>query len=89
MTSYEHYKNALALRHRIVMGESNERPIMAWAAVCRACAAANFAHRRAMADSGQTFAHRSDLSFFNNLDAIWWYARAQVETLQRKAGVAE
>lgn len=78
---YDHYNEAVALRNRIIAGQSNERPVMAWAAVCRSCAKANDAFRHE-----ETGVHgRRHQSFLNNLDAIWWVAKAQVETLARRA----
>jgi len=79
-TAYDFYNEAIALRNNIVAGKTNETPIMAWAAVCRACAKANNAKRNEM---GRNVATRLDLSFFNNLDRVWWVAKAQVETLGR------
>ncbi len=75
------YRNAIALRNRIVAGQSNERPVQAWASVCRECAKANDAFRRE-----EPGVHgRRHQAFLNNLDAIWWVAKAQVETLARAA----
>jgi hypothetical protein len=45
-TGHDHYNEAIALRDRIISGQSNERPVQAWAAVCRACAKANDSYRR-------------------------------------------
>ena len=87
-TSYEFYNEAVRLRQNIFDGTTNLTPVMAWAMVCRACANAENAHRRQMAEAKQTFAHRSDLSFFNNLDSIHWYAKAQVEYHAKKNIVA-
>ena len=81
-TAHEHYRKAVELRNRIVAGQSNERPVQAWAAVCRQCAKANDAMRRELGGKVHT---RLDHSFFNNLDRIWWAAKAQVETLARAA----
>lgn len=80
-TSHDHYKAAIALRDRIISGQSNELPVQAWAHVCRACAKANDAKRREL--DGRVHG-RADHSFFNNLDRVWWAAKAQVETLARK-----
>ena len=79
MTSQDHINQARALRDRIISGQSNEAPIQAWAAVSRACANASNAYRKE-----QNGIHgRAQQSWLNNLDAIWWPARAQVETLAR------
>lgn len=83
-TARDHYLEAIALRDRIFRKQTNETPIMAWAHVCRACAKANDAKHRELA--GKLWYGRMDLNFFNNLDSVWWYAKAQVETLARKAG---
>jgi len=85
MTAEGFYQQAVTLQGRIIRGESNERPVQAWAAVCRACANASNAKRTellAFAKYGYT---RSELSWFNNLERIWWVARAQVETLAARA----
>jgi len=82
MNSDEHYKAAISLRNRVLDGKTNETPVMAWAAVCRECAKANDAKRREINSLVYT---RSELAFFNNLDRVWWYAKAQVETLARRA----
>jgi hypothetical protein len=79
----EFYRVALALRDRIVSGQSNERPVQAWAAVCRACSNANNAMHRELA--GRVHG-RAQHVWFSNLDKIWWAAKAQVETIAR--GVA-
>lgn len=84
MNAHQHYQQAIQLRNRIISGQSNERPVQAWAAVCRECAKASDAMRRELAD--RSFYSRLDLSFFNNLDRVWWYAKAQVETLAKEAG---
>ncbi len=80
-TGHDYYNEAIALRDRIISGQSNERPIMAWAAVCRACANANNAYRREFGG----FHGRLEIGKLNNLDRVWWPARAQVETLGRMA----
>ena len=76
LKAFTHYNNAVALRARILAGPSNQTPVMAWATVCRECAAADFAFRTEL--KGQPCG-RSELSFLNNLDAIWWWAKAQRE----------
>ncbi|WP_234053639.1 MULTISPECIES: hypothetical protein [unclassified Xanthobacter] len=76
----EFYKNAIALRGRIVAGRSNERPVQAWAAVARECAKASDAMRREL---GNRVHGRAQQAWFNNLDKLWWAAKAQVETLAR------
>jgi hypothetical protein len=81
-TAHDHYKAAIALRDRIISRQVNETPVQAWAAVCRECAKANDAKRRELGDKVHG---RADHSFFNNLDRVWWAAKAQVETLARKA----
>lgn len=81
-TAHSHYTAALELRSRILAGQSNERPVQAWAAVCRQCAIASRKFRDEINDITYT---RADLSFLNNLDRVWWYAKAQVETLAREA----
>ena len=73
---YRHYTNAVALRNRIVAGQTNQTPVMAWAGVCRECAAADHALRSA--NAGQSLG-RLELNFLNSLDAIWWTAKAQRE----------
>jgi hypothetical protein len=60
-----HYRNAIQLRSRIVSGASNERPVQAWAAVCRACAMANDAFWREMGDRVHG---RAAQAFLTNLD---------------------
>lgn len=77
-----HYRNAIQLRSRIVSGASNERPVQAWAAVCRACAMANDAFWREMGDRVHG---RAAQAFLTNLDRVWDRAKAQVETLARAA----
>ena len=90
-TVHNFYNEAIALRNRIVSRQSNERPIMAWAAVCRACAKAHDAYRREFyrrefdARSGGRGYTRLELNTMNNLDRVWWCAKAQVETLGRAA----
>lgn len=81
MTSYEHLQAATTLRNRILRGQSNERPVQAWAAVCRECANANNAFYREEAG----IHGRRHQAFLSNLDAVWWPAKAQVETLARGA----
>lgn len=76
-TAHDHYLNAIRLRDRIVSDQSNEPPVMAWAAVCRECAKANSAKRREL--DGLSAYTRLELSFFSNLDRVWWFAKAQVE----------
>ena len=82
MTADHHYRQALVLRDRILRGQHNERPVQAWAAVCRECAKASDAFRREM--DGRTRG-RAAHAWLNNLDAVWWPAKAQVETLARGA----
>jgi hypothetical protein len=85
-TGHEFYSEAVALRARILSGKSNEPAVMAWASVCRACAKASNAYRREFnARSFGTGYTRSELSTLNNLEAVWFTARAQVETLGRAA----
>ena len=85
-TGHDHYNEAIALRNRILAKQTNETPIMAWASVCRACAKANDAYRREFdARSGGRGYTRFELSQLNNLDRVWWVAKAQVETMQRAA----
>lgn len=81
-TAHDHYKTAIALRGRIIAGQSNERPAQAWAAVARECAIADDKFR---AENAGRVHGRSHQSFLNNLDKVAWFARAQVETLARKA----
>lgn len=83
-TGHDYYNEAIALRDRIISGQSNERPVQAWASVCRACAKANNAYRREFdaRSFGQGYT-RFELSMLNNLDRVWWTAKAQVETLGR------
>ncbi len=73
---HKHYENAMALRSRILSGQTNETPVMAWAAVCRECANADRALRASL--DGQPCG-RLELNFLNNLGAIWWFAKAQRE----------
>lgn len=75
-TAIDLYNNALRLRDRAVSGQSNELPVQTWAAVCRECAKASNAKRHELNGLDAT---RLDLSFFNNLNRVWWYAKAQVE----------
>ena len=87
MTSQDFFNRATALQARIIRGESNETPVMAWAAVCRACANASNAKRNEIAAiAGPVPSYtRAELNWFNNLERVWWVARAQVETLAEKA----
>ena len=78
-----HYLRAIELRDRIASGQSNEPTVMAWAAVCRECAKANNAKRQEL--DGRAAYTRLELGFFNNLNRVWWPAKAQVETLARMA----
>lgn len=80
-----HYEEARRLRDLITSSASNERPIMAWAAVCRECAKASNAKRNELAADGRIAYTRSECNWFSNLDRIWWYAQAQVETRAVKA----
>jgi hypothetical protein len=80
MSAQELYEEASRLHWQIVRGESNERPITAWAAVCRTCARASNAKRNELADVAKYGYTRLELNWFNNLERIWWTARAQVET---------
>ena len=82
MDAYDHYTAAVALKGRIVAGESNQRPVKAWAAVARQCAIAS---DKFWAEQGKRVHGRSQQAFLSNLDKIWWAARAQVETLARAA----
>jgi hypothetical protein len=85
-TGHDFYKEAIVLRNRILDGKSNETPVMAWAAVCRACAKANDAYRREFDAKSFGYGYtRFEISMLNNLDRVWWIAKAQVETLGRKA----
>ena len=79
-TARDFYKQAIALRDRIVSGESNLPPVQAWAAVCRECAKANEAFWN---EQGNRIHGRSHQSFLTNLDRVWWAAKARVETLAR------
>lgn len=81
-TGHDFYNEAITLRNRIVAGQSNERPVQAWAAVCRACANASNAYHREF--DGRIHG-RLENNAFNNLDRVWWHAKAQVETLGRVA----
>lgn len=70
--------------YRVAAGQHNETKIQAWAGVCRAFAIANNAYRKECdaraCGRGYT---RFELSQFNNIDRLWWVAKAQVETLGR------
>lgn len=81
-TSHDHFKAAVALRNRIVSGQTNETPVQAWAAVARQCAIAN---DKFWAEQGSRIHGRAQQAFLSNLDKISWAARAQVETLGRGA----
>jgi hypothetical protein len=71
------YRNAIAMRDRILSGMSNETPVQAWAAVCRECAKANDGRRLELLHKA---AHsHADNQFFARLDRVWDYARGQVE----------
>lgn len=83
--SHDHYNAAIALRDRIVRGQSNERPVQAWAAVARECA---IALNKFLAENAGRVHGRSHHSFLDNLDRVSWFARAQVETLARKASLS-
>ena len=85
-SSDKHLLEAKSLRDRILRGQSNELPVQAWAAVCRACAKATDAFRRE--NAGCAAYGRRHHVWLNNLDAIWWAAKAQVETLARKSSQA-
>lgn len=80
-TSHDHYNAAIILRGRILSGQSNEKPVQAWAAVARQCAIAEDKFR---AENEGRIHGRSHQSFLNNLDKVAWFASAQVETLARK-----
>lgn len=80
-TAHDFYAEAIALRSRAIAGQTNETPILAWAAVCRACAKANNAKRNELAKFD--YYTRLELNFFNNLNRIWFDARAQVESRRR------
>lgn len=77
------YFNAIALRDRIIAGRTNETLVQAWAAVCRECAKADHARRRELAHKA-AYSY-SDNQWFVRLDRVWDYAKAQVETLAKKA----
>lgn len=79
-TAHDHYKAAIVLRDRILDGKSNERPVQAWAAVCRECAKAEWKFR--LENEGRVHG-RSHQAFLTNLDRVAWYAHAQVETIAR------
>lgn len=81
-TARDHYTAAIALRDRIIGGQSNETPAQAWAAVARQCAIAN---DKFWAEQGNRIHGRSQQSFLNNLDRVWWHARAAVETIAKAA----
>ena len=83
-TGHDHYRNAVALRDLIVAGQSNQPALKAWVEVCRACARANDAYRAEFsARSGGRGYTRFELSQLDNLERVWWTARAQVETRTR------
>lgn len=84
-TAREHYKAAIALRDRILDGKSNQTLVQAWASVCRECAKAE---NKFYAETAGRVHGASQHSFLNNLDRVWWYARAQVETLGRQTAFA-
>lgn len=77
------YFNAIALRDRIMAGQTNETLVQAWASVCRECAKANDARRRELADKA-AYGYAEN-QWFVRLDRVWWHAKAQVETLARRA----
>jgi hypothetical protein len=81
--AYNHYSAAVALRDRILDGKTNQTLVQAWASVVRECAKAESAYYAAT--EGHVHG-RSDQSFLTNLDRVAWAARAQVETLARRAG---
>lgn len=81
-TAHDHYAAAIALKNRIVAGQSNERPVQAWASVARECAIAN---NKFWAEQGARVHGHSQQAFLSNLDKVWWTAKAQVETLGRAA----
>lgn len=81
-TAYDHYKAAIALRDRVLGGKSNQTPVQAWASVCRECAKAE---SKFFAENEGRVHGASQRSFLNNLDRVWWAAKAQVETLSRAA----
>lgn len=79
-TSHQLYDEMIALRNRVIAGQSNLPAIQAWAAVARACVWASRA-RREERNGDYT---RLDLNFFNNISRIEWFARAQIETRGRQ-----
>lgn len=85
MTAQDHFEEAQRLQARIIRGESNERLVQSWAAVCRACARANDAKRNELQAVAQYGYTRLELNWFNNLERVWWTARAQVQTLAGEA----
>lgn len=85
-TSSQLIEEARNLYYRVAAGQTNETKIMAWAGVCRAFAKASNAYR-ADCDAracGRGYT-RFELNQFNNIDRLWWVAKAQVETLGRRA----
>jgi len=80
-TSHEHFRKAIQLRDRILAGQSNERPVQAWASVARECAKASDAFLR---EESGVHGRRHHV-FLTNLDRVWWAAKAQVETLAEEA----
>ena len=80
--SHHHYQQALTLRDQIVLGQRNEPAVLSWAAVARQCAIANDKFR---AESAGRVHGRRHQAFLENLDRVWWAARAQVETIARAA----
>ena len=66
---------------QIVSGATNEKPVQAWASVCRLCAQANDAY---WAELGGRVHGRAQQAWFSNLDRVWDNARAQVETIARR-----
>ena len=79
--AHEHYQEAIRLRDRAIAGQTNQTPIQAWASVCRECAIADWKRRAELkADH-----NNSDNRFFRNLQQVWWFAKAQVETMQKQA----
>jgi len=84
-TGHDFYLEAVRLRNSIVAGQSVGSPIMNWAAVCRACAKANNAYRAEFDSRAKNTGYtRFELNQLDNLDRVWWTAKAQVETLSRK-----
>ena len=80
--AYTHLTEALRIKNLILDGKSNETPRRAWVSVARECAKAEYAMRETMAATNST---RCPSYFWNTLDRVQWYARAQVETLTRAA----